>query len=89
MPPAASPHAPQPTTKQAASRTAADCAAGAMHRPTPSDTKWNSDKEDQFSYSHVSDTSFATMTATLTSGLPVVQQGSVQLPEPEVCVPSE
>ena len=60
-----------------------------MHRPTPSDSEWNSDEEDQFSYSHASDTSFATMMATFTVGLPVTQQGSVPLPELEVYIPSE
>ena len=59
--------------------------------PTPSDSEWNSDEEDQFSYSRASDISFASTTATFTPGLlrdvPVAQRGSVRLPEPEVHVP--
>lgn len=59
--------------------------------PTPSDSEWNSDEEDRFSYSRASDISFASTTATFTPGLlrdvPVAQRGNVPLPEPEAYVP--
>jgi len=59
--------------------------------PTPSDSEWNSDEEDQFSYSRASDISFASTTATFTPGLlrdvPVTQRGDVPLPEPHEYAP--
>lgn len=59
--------------------------------PTPSDSEWNSDEEDQFSYSLASDISFASTTATFTPGLlrdvPAEQREDVTLPEPEGYVP--
>lgn len=54
--------------------------------PTPSDSEWNSDEEDKFSYSRASDISFASTTATFTPGLlrdvPAEQRWEVPLPEP-------
>jgi len=59
--------------------------------PTPSDSEWNSDEEDQFSYSRASDISFASTTATFTPGLlrdvPAEQREDVPLPVPEEQVP--
>lgn len=59
--------------------------------PTPSDSEWNSDDEDQFSYSQASDISFASTTGTFTPGLlrdvPVEQRGDVPLPEPQENMP--
>ena len=54
--------------------------------PTPSDSEWNSDEEDRFSYSRASDISFASTTATFTPGLlrdvAIGERGSVPLPLP-------
>src|SRR5258706_15749707 len=59
--------------------------------PTPSDSEWNSDDEDQFSYSQASDISFASSTGTFTPGLlrdvPAEQRGEVPLPEPQENTP--
>ena len=58
-----------------------------------SDSEWNSDEEDQFSYSRASDISFASTTATFTPGLlrdvPAEQRAGVPLPEPspQACGP--
>lgn len=54
--------------------------------PTPSESEWNSDEEDNFSYSRASDISYASTAATFTPGIlrdvPAEQRGSVLLPEP-------
>jgi hypothetical protein len=55
--------------------------------PTPSDSEWNSDEDDKFSYSRASDISFASTTATFTPGLlrdvPPTARESVPLPAPD------
>jgi len=59
--------------------------------PTPSDSEWNSDEEDRFSYSRATDISFASTTATFTPGLlrdvPIADRGSVPLLEPQTYAP--
>jgi hypothetical protein len=59
--------------------------------PTPSDSEWNSDEEDRFSYSRASDISFASTTATFTPGLlrdvRDADRGAVPLPLPQAYAP--